>query len=346
MNFTIIDWQDDKVIMIDQRKLPAEETYISHSNYEEVAESIRNMTVRGAPAIGVAAAMGLAIGAKEIEAQNHEEFLTELEKISKILFETRPTAVNLEWALKRMSTLAKSHKDTPLEQLKKILIKEAISIKEKDIHTNQKMGDFGQTLIKDGDTVLTHCNAGALATAGWGTALGVIYSAKKHGKNLKVYADETRPVLQGARLSAWELTQNEIPTTVICDNMAGSLMKKGLIDKVIVGADRIARNGDVANKIGTYPLAVLANYHKVPFYVAAPLSTIDINCPDGNHIPIEERHHHEIRHYNQKQTVPHDAEIYNPAFDVTPHELISAIITEEGILTSTYEKEIVKLFQN
>lgn len=337
MNFEIVTWKDNAVVMIDQRKLPVSEEYVTLHSADQVAEAIRNMTVRGAPAIGVSAAMGIAIAALKSQASRSENLQEELCAVSKTLNETRPTAVNLAWALERMKNFISKKINLSVEELKKEIIQEAILIKEQDIQTNRKMGSYGQEVIDDGDTILTHCNAGALATAGFGTALGVIYAAKEAGKNISVIADETRPVLQGARLSAWELQKNDIPVTVITDNMAASLMAKGLIQKIVVGADRIAANGDTANKIGTYSVAINAKYHNIPFYVAAPFSTIDVQCSSGKDIPIEERNPAEVSELNGKALVPQGVSIKNPAFDVTPADLIKGIITEKGIFKGPFD---------
>lgn len=346
MNFEIVDYKNHNVILLDQRKLPVEETYVTLSHVNDVAEAIRNMTVRGAPAIGVTAAMGLALAAYQSQAKSRVEFNSEILSVSDMLFATRPTAVNLVWALKKMLNLLETHSDTSVEQLKVLFENKAIAIKLQDIADNKAMGQHGQNLLKDGNCILTHCNAGALATAGFGTALGVVYAAVENGKRISVYADETRPVLQGARLTAWELQKNNIPVTVICDNMAASLMAKNKIDKVIVGADRIAANGDTANKIGTYAVAIMAHHHKIPFYVAAPLSTIDISTPNGKMIPIEERASLEVQQLGSTQLTPKDVSVYNPAFDVTPHELITAIITERGIIKPPFAAGLGKLFRD
>jgi methylthioribose-1-phosphate isomerase len=338
--FKIIEWENDKVVMLDQRKLPTEETYITCETWEDVAEAIKNMTIRGAPAIGVAAGMALALWASaSLVARRSSlvEWQSEFNIVSQKLFETRPTAVNLKWGLDRMKRVLGSHKEKPVDEIVKILIQEAKTIKEEDIQTNKTMGEHGQAVLDDGDTVLTHCNAGALATAGWGTAVGVVYSAIQAGKNIKLIADETRPVLQGARLTAWEAQKCGLDVTVICDNMAASLMAKGLINKVIVGADRIAANGDAANKIGTYSVAINAKYHGIPFYVTAPFSTIDPQTPTGKEIPIEERDPLEVSKVGCKQLTPEGVSIKNPAFDVTPNELITGIITEKGIFQAPYK---------
>lgn len=336
--YPVIEWKNDKVYMIDQRILPAEEKFIEHSTYQEVAQSIKEMVIRGAPAIGVAAAMGIALGVLRSEASYQEEFL----KITETISQTRPTAVNLFWAVERMKGVYEKHKEN-LEILKSEMVKEAQLIDKEDFEINKRLGDHGETLLQDGQTILTHCNAGALATAGYGTALGVIRSAVAKGKKITVVADETRPFLQGARLTVWELQQDNIPVKLITDNMAGHLMSKGLINGVVVGADRIARNGDAANKIGTYSVAILAHYHNIPFYVAAPLSTIDYDTPTGEGIPIEERDKEEVTHFQNQLIARPETEVYNPAFDVTPNSLIAAIITEAGILKPPFIKDITRL---
>lgn len=338
-----IDWKDDKVIMLDQRKLPLQEIYKTYEDYKGVADAIKTMVIRGAPAIGVAAAMGVALGALGIGVNTFNEFYEKLLKVCNTLASTRPTAVNLFWAIERMKAVCLLGRDLPIPQLKQLLREEALAIFNEDIESGRNIGRFGHEFLKDGDSVLTHCNAGALATAGYGTALGVIYAAKSAGKSIKVYADETRPRLQGAKLTAWELQKHGLDVTVITDNMAGYLMKQGKVGKVIVGADRIAANGDVANKIGTYSVAVLAEKHKIPFYVAAPISTIDINIPTGNEIPIEERNHDEVTNIDNVQLTPDYVNIYNPAFDVTQSELITAIITDFGVATAPYDRSITEL---
>lgn len=322
--------------MLDQRLLPAEEVWHSYKTYQEVAEAIRTMVVRGAPAIGVAAAIGAWFGARDIETESSWDFYQEFEKICAVLLATRPTAVNLFWALERMKHFAESNLDRSVLELKIGLEYEALAITQEDEKANQQMGQHGESFLADGARVLTHCNAGALATAGYGTALGVIRAAVAAGKKISVIADETRPFLQGARLTAWELQKENIPVTLICDNMAGYLMSKGEIDCVIVGADRIAANGDVANKIGTYTVAVLAKEHNIPFYVAAPVSTIDLSLSDGSLIPIEERDGREITHIKDVQLAPEGIGVRNPAFDVTPHRLVTAIITEHGVVDGDY----------
>ncbi len=330
--------------MLDQRKLPAEEVWIDYTDYQAVAEAIRSMVVRGAPAIGVAAAFGAWFGVREIKAENVEQFMIEFEQICEVLAATRPTAVNLCWALDRMKSFARANLDRSVMELKIGLEYEALAIAEEDVRINKQMGQNGAGLIPDGARVLTHCNAGALATGGYGTALGVIRAAVEAGKKVAVIADETRPFLQGARLTAWELQRDNIPVTLICDNMAGYLMSKGEIDCVIVGADRIAANGDVANKIGTYTVAILAQEHQIPFYVAAPLSTIDMSLSDGSQIPIEERDAREITHVGDYQLAPEGVSVCNPAFDITPNRLVSAIITEQGVVKGEYQQGLAKLF--
>jgi len=329
--------------MIDQRLLPAEEVWLTYKTYQEVAEAIRTMVVRGAPAIGVAAAIGAWFGARDIETESSWDFFQEFEKICAVLAATRPTAVNLSWALERMKHFAQSNLDRSVLELKIGLEYEALAITQEDEKINRQMGKHGESLLVDGARVLTHCNAGALATAAYGTALGVIRAAVEAGKKISVIADETRPFLQGARLTAWELQKDNIPVTLICDNMAGYLMSKGEIDCVIVGADRIAANGDVANKIGTYTVAILAKEHNIPFYVAAPISTIDLSLSDGSQIPIEERDGREITHFKDLRLAPEGVAVRNPAFDVTPHRLINAIITEHGVVTGDYLAGLKKI---
>ena len=330
-----IEWVASKVRVIDQTKLPNEEVYLEFSDYREVAAAIKEMRIRGAPAIGVAAAYGMALGAQGIKTKSISEFLAELRYVSDTLASTRPTAVNLFWALERMNRVAAEGKDT--SQIKTSLIAEARNIDTEGEQANRRIGYNGAQLIKDGFSVLTHCNAGALATEGYGTALGVIRAAREQGKSVCVYADETRPLLQGARLTAWELMQDDIPVTIITDNMAGHFLKSGKIDCIVVGADRIAANGDVANKIGTYSLAVLAMENAVPFYVAAPTSTIDLSISSGDEIPIEERSPDEVTQIQGFYIAPKGAQALNPAFDVTPHSYISAIITDKGVVHEPYE---------
>ena len=331
--------------MIDQRLLPTEELWLEYDGYREVAEAIRSMVVRGAPAIGVAAAFGAAFGARDVAADDFEGFWPAFEEVCEHLAATRPTAVNLFWALDRMKAYARANRSLPLDELKRRLLDEAAAIAREDERINRSMGRFGEPLIPQDARVLTHCNAGALATGGYGTALGVIRAAVEAGKKVAVLADETRPFLQGSRLTAWELARDNIPVTLICDNMAGYLMSKGDIDCVIVGADRIAANGDVANKIGTYTVAVLAREHGLPFYVAAPISTIDFSIPDGSHIPIEERDAREVTHSGDRRMAPEGIAVRNPAFDVTPARLVSAIITERGVVKGDYLQGLKKLVE-
>jgi methylthioribose-1-phosphate isomerase len=345
MSIKPILFENGVLKMIDQRLLPAEEVWLEYTDYRAVAEAIQTMVVRGAPAIGVAAAFGAAFGARTIVATGFEEFMAEFEQVCAHLAATRPTAVNLFWALERMKTCARAHAQLAGTDLKLRLLAEAVEIAEEDERLNRTMGKNGEHLIPDGGRILTHCNAGALATAGYGTALGVIRAAVEAGKKVAVLADETRPWLQGARLTAWELQKDQIPVTLICDNMAGHLMSKGEIDCVIVGADRIAANGDTANKIGTYTVAVLAKEHGIPFYVAAPISTIDLAIPDGSHIPIEERSAREVTHSGERQLAPTGVAVRNPAFDVTPARYITAIITERGVVKGDYQRGLRTLVE-
>jgi methylthioribose-1-phosphate isomerase len=338
-----IKYSNGVMRLIDQRLLPTEEVWLEYSDYQEVAEAIRSMVVRGAPAIGVTAAYGAYFGARAIEADNYKEFVSEFKKVCDVLAGTRPTAVNLVWALERMQSLIRANPDQPVENLKIGLEYEAMAINDEDIRINMSMGRHGAELLPDEVRILTHCNAGALATAGYGTALGVIRAAVAAGKQVTVLADETRPFLQGSRLTAWELQKDQIPTILICDNMAGYLMAKGAIDAVIVGADRVAANGDVANKIGTYTVAVLAKEHNIPFYVAAPTSTIDLQIADGSQIPIEERDTREVTHIGNQQLAPDGIAVFNPAFDVTPARLVSAIITEFGVARDNYTEQLAAL---
>jgi methylthioribose-1-phosphate isomerase len=342
-----IEWTEEGVRMIDQRKLPTIEEYPLFRTYEEVAEAIRVMVIRGAPAIGVAAAMGVALGVRTSGAQTLDALQQDFETITATLAGTRPTAVNLFWAIERMKlTFGKALKSgADRKAIEKILTDEALAIYQQDIDNNKRMGQFGAELMPQSGTILTHCNAGALATAGYGTALGVIRAAIENGKRLKVLADETRPFLQGSRLTAWELWKDDIDVRVISDNMSGSFMRQGLVDAIVVGADRIAANGDVANKIGTYTVAVLARQHDIPFYVAAPLSTLDLATPDGSHIPIEQRTPTEVTHVGNTRIVPEGVEVFNPAFDVTPNEFVTAIITEVGIARAPYTQSLAKLMK-
>jgi len=343
MSIKPIEYRDGICRMIDQRLLPTQEVWLEYTDYQGVAEAIQTMVVRGAPAIGVAAAFGAAFGARDILADNFAAFTDQFEQVCAVLAATRPTAVNLFWALERMQRIAKEHHELPLAQLKERLLQEALDVATEDEQINRTMGAHGAPLIGDGSRVLTHCNAGALATGGYGTALGVIRAAVESGKKIMVYADETRPFLQGSRLTAWELHRDGIPVTLICDNMAGALMSQGEIDCVIVGADRIAANGDVANKIGTYTVAVLAKEHNLPFYVAAPISTIDPTLADGSLIPIEERDEREVTHCANTRLAPEGIGVRNPAFDVTPARLVSAIITERGVARGDYQNALAEL---
>jgi methylthioribose-1-phosphate isomerase len=337
-----MDWQDDAVVMIDQRKLPTVEVWVRCRTAPEVAKAIKTMVIRGAPAIGVAAAMGIALGMKRSTATGTAKFAAEFQKTCDLLASTRPTAVNLFWAISRMKRVFATTVEGggSVSDIKVRLEAEARAIEAEDVQNCRSMGAHGQTLVPPGARILTHCNAGALATAGYGTALGVIRAAVEAGKHVTVLADETRPFLQGARLTAWELVRDGIDTTVIPDNCAGTLMRQGLIDLVVVGADRIAANGDVANKVGTYTVAVLAREHGIPFYVAAPVSTIDLATPDGHGIPIEERPAREVTHVGGVRMTPEGARIRNPAFDVTPHAFVAAIITEQGLCRAPYEESL------
>ncbi len=337
-----IEWRDDAVVMVDQRKLPAEEIYVSCRTAAEVARAIKTMVIRGAPAIGVAAAMGLALGVKKSTSTGTQKLAADFYKLCELMASTRPTAVNLFWAIERMkqSFAAGVTAGESVEQLKARLVAEAGAIHDEDVASCRAIGAFGASVVPDHARILTHCNAGALATAGYGTALGVIRGAIESGKTVAVFADETRPFLQGARLTAWELVKDGIDTTVITESMAAPLMRDGRIDLVVVGADRIAANGDTANKIGTYTVALVAREHGVPFYVAAPVSTIDLDTPDGRRIPIEERDSREVTHVKSVRLAPEGAKVFNPAFDVTPHALIAGIITERGIARAPYTESL------
>ncbi len=341
-------WEEDALYLLDCRKLPQEEEYLICENYEQLSYAIEELVVRGAPAIGVAAAYGVVLGfneayAKQLDIEKRNALIVNsIHRLSR----TRPTAVNLFWALDRMEKVFLDNKNENHYNLKKILLKEANKIYNEDIEINKNIGKYGKTLINKGDNILTHCNAGALATAGYGTALGVIRSAHDEGKNIHVYIDETRPLLQGSRLTAWELLKENIPATLIADNMAAYLMQLDKVDLVIFGADRIANNGDVANKIGSYSLAVLAKYHNIPLYVAAPTSTIDFDLNSGDEIPIEYRNKEELRTLYGKTTAPKTIDVFNPAFDVTPNKLIDGIITELGILKPPFTDSIIKLKNN
>ena len=335
--FETVAWTNRGTVrLIDQTRLPAEESYVECQDFAAVYHAIRSMQVRGAPAIGVAAAMGMALGALAIRAEDLSTFFAELERLAQEMVTARPTAVNLAWAVRRILRCAQKHRDLPLGAVRDALVREACLMKEEDVAANRAIGRHGQALLPDGARVLTHCNAGALATAGYGTALGVIRAAVEAGKRLTVWVDETRPFLQGARLTAWELHRDGIPVTLITDNMAGHFMQRGQVDAVVVGADRIAANGDTANKIGTYALAVLARAHGIPFYVAAPLSTVDLEVADGSGIPIEERAPEEVTHLAGRPLAPDGVGAANPAFDVTPAAYIAAIATEQGIARAPY----------
>lgn len=338
-------WEDAKVMMPDQTLLPGELKIIGCETVEQVWEAIRKLRVRGAPALGVAAAYGVIVGLKDYQKSSVEVFDARLQEVCGYLATSRPTAVNLFWALERMKSTRRELTSTDPKKIWERLFEEAEKIRTEDEITCSAIGRHGQQLVPDPGTIITHCNAGALATAGIGTALAVIYAAHEAGKKVQVYADETRPLLQGSRLTAWELMENDIPVTVICDNMAAVVMRKKKVDCCVVGADRIASNGDAANKIGTYGLSILAKYHNVPFYVAAPLSTIDMSLPSGEEIPIEERDSEEICCGFGKRTAPKEANVYNPAFDVTPAENIAAIITEKGVLRAPYSESIKKAFE-
>lgn len=331
MNFKTLEWADGCLVILDQTRLPLQVEYLDCKNFEDVAKAIKDLNIRGAPAIGIAGAFGVVLGMQNREYKNWEEYQNRLNQVISILENTRPTAVNLFWALDRMRKMAEINKHKNFEELNQLLLREAILIHQEDRLMCQRIGEHGASLLEDGNTVLTHCNAGALATGGIGTALGIIYTAQAQGKRIKVFADETRPVLQGARLTVWELKQEGVDVTLICDNTAAFLMKKKKIDCVIVGADRVAKNGDVANKIGTYNLAVLAKAHDLPFYVAAPSSSFDSAIENGEKIRIEERSKDEVTNWFGKRIAPLDTSVWSPAFDVTPAEWITAYITEEGI---------------
>jgi methylthioribose-1-phosphate isomerase len=337
-----LEWLPTGVNFLDQTKLPLEETYVLATDYKQVATVIRDMIVRGAPAIGVSAAMGMAIGIDRSTATTLPALTTEVAVIAKTLAETRPTAVNLFWGIDEIRNLFNTlaAKNTPIPEIKSAVVAKARRMYDEDIAACKQMGAHGASLLPQEGTVLTHCNAGALATCGYGSALGVIRAAIERGHKIDVFADETRPFLQGARLTAWELMKDNIPTTVLCDNMAAALMRQGRIQAVIVGADRIAANGDVANKIGTYGVSILAREHNIPFYVAAPWSTLDLATAHGDLIPIEQRAATEVTHSNGKQMTPHGVAIENPAFDVTPAKYVTAIITERGVLRAPYEQSI------
>lgn len=349
LNIIPVKWSDEGVLMLDQRLLPTEEKWLTLTTYDDVAKGIKDMVVRGAPAIGVSAAYGIALGAKSFVGTNIDDLDEEIDYVSGVLAATRPTAVNLFWAIDRMKkTFQRARSEgKSVSEIKQILVDDAKAIHDEDIESQRLIAQYGGELLNDNDTVLTHCNAGALATGGvWGTALGVIRGAVDQGKHVAVIADETRPYLQGARLTAWELMQDEIPVTLITDNMSGHVMKKGRVQAVVVGSDRIAANGDVANKIGTYMVAVLAKRHGIPFYVAAPLSTVDLNTPTGDEIPIEERDIREVTHVKDIQLAPDEANVSNYAFDVTPNDLVTAIITEKGVARAPYIESLKRQFED
>ncbi len=332
-----LEWKGNRVIMLDQRLLPQKETYRVCRDYRQVAQAIREMVIRGAPAIGVAAAMGVALGVRKTSEGNFDR---ELERILLTLAKTRPTAVNLFWALERMRKVYRENRSRGVESVKRVLKDEAVKIYKEDIAANKQLGKFGADLLRNARRIMTYCNAGALATAGYGTALGVIRALKGSGRPIEVWVNETRPFLQGARLTAWELKKEKIPATLVTDNTAGYLMQSGKVDAVVVGCDRVAANGDVANKIGTYGIAVLAKRHGVPFYVAGPTSSIDLDCASGKDIPIEQRNPNEVSHIFGRAIAPKGIKVFNPAFDVTPQELISALITENGVIHPPYAHNI------
>jgi methylthioribose-1-phosphate isomerase len=340
-----IEYVDGVVRMIDQTRLPTEKVFVDCKTIEEVGEAIKTMIIRGAPAIGVAAAMGVSLGADTISASSFDVFFKEMEQQCDHLGKSRPTAVNLAWAINRMKQVARDSRNLSIPELKIRLREEALTILTEDISINQSMGQHGQALVENGNAILTHCNAGALATAGFGTALGVVRASVNAGKNIRVLANETRPFLQGARLTAWELKEDNIPVKLITDSMCGFFMKKGEIDLVVVGADRIAGNGDVANKIGTYMVAVLAKENNIPFYVAAPVSTLDLSLASGDEIPIEERSAEEVVSFNNKRISPEGIEVGHPAFDITPNKLVTAIITEEGIARPPFTESLKAMAQ-
>ncbi|MBP7836187.1 MAG: S-methyl-5-thioribose-1-phosphate isomerase [Candidatus Omnitrophica bacterium] len=344
MKINTIEWKNNRVRLIDQTKLPAKLEYVNIDKMEELWSAIKLLKVRGAPALGAAAALGVYLGIKDAQAKDFKAFARELDKVAKYVASSRPTARNLFWGIERAAKAALESKDKNPLTLKKLILQEALKIVEEDRLSCRQLAGYGSKLIKDGDTILTICNAGILATIDYGTALGVIYRAKAEGKRIKIFASETRPLLQGSRLSAWELKKSGIDVTVICDNMAASLMQQGKINKVIAGADRIAANADSANKIGTYSLAVLSRYHNIPFYIAAPASTFDLSSKSGKDIPIEERNSREVSELLfRKKVAPEGAKVFNPAFDVTPHNLISAIITDKGVIRPPYRKNIKRV---
>lgn len=344
--FKTVEWKKDRIVLLDQTRLPGEEVYVECREVRELAECIRRLVIRGAPALGIAVAMGIALGVGKVKTEEVGKLRDEFEHICKIFAATRPTAVNLFWSIERMRKTWELSARTGVEGIKERLKKEALKIYQEDIEINREMGKQGRVLIKDGDRILTHCNAGALGTAGYGTALGVIRAAKEEGKKIEVFACETRPVLQGARLTTWELKKSRIKVTVVTDGAAGFLMQKKMVDLVITGSDRIAANGDSANKIGTYALALSAKAHNLPFYIAAPLSTFDIGIRSGREIPIELRSEQEVTHIMGKRFVPEGVTAWNPAFDVTPAQYISAIITEKGIVRKPYVRNIQRIMKS
>ncbi len=342
MPIATIEWIGGKVRIIDQTKLPRKLVRLGIGDARSMWRAIKKLQIRGAPAIGVAGAFGVVLGIKGVKTKDYGKFKKRLSEVVRYLGSSRPTAVNLFWALERMQRCAERHSAKPISEIKAILLAEARGIMKEDRDICRRMAAFGAGLVKSGDRILTHCNAGGLATVDYGTALGVLFKAKEQGKRIKVFVDETRPLLQGARLTTWELMKEKIDVTLICDNMAASLMKEGAVDKIFVGADRIAGNGDVANKIGTYNLAVLADFHKVPLYVVAPVSTFDLSLAAGRDIPIEERGAAEVREIMGKRIAPASVKVYNPAFDVTPAALVAAIVTEKGILRPPFAGSIKK----
>ncbi len=345
MSIQTVEWVKNSIKIIDQNKLPHKLEFLFCKDIDSLYNAIKNMNIRGAPALGVVGAFGIVLAAYNSKAETYKELSRDLKKAGDYLKTSRPTAVNLFWAIDRMLRKFKSLKEKSISAINKYLLKEALNIRQEDKRICRNIGEYGAKLINDGDNILTHCNAGGLATSDFGTALGIIYTAQKQNKAIHVYVDETRPRLQGARLTCWELQYNKIPYTLICDNMAADLMHKGKIDKIIVGADRIAKNGDTANKIGTYSLAVLSNFHKIPFYVAAPLSTFDSQISNGVAIVVEERDEDEIKEFCGKSIAPVEAKVYNPAFDITPCNLITAIITEKGIMEFPFDEKIKKICQ-
>lgn len=340
-----IEWRDDHVRIIDQTYLPKREVYSDIRDVGRMWESIKKLRVRGAPAIGIAAAYGFYMGIKDLPENTFQSFWVEIERVAEYLETARPTAINLKWSLDRLKTTIQAHKDKDISEIKDIVLKTATTIHDEDKRTCKKIGENGVKLVKKGAKILTHCNTGSLATGQYGTALSVIFHAHEGGNKIQVWVDETRPLLQGARLTSWELMNAEIPMKLITDSTAGSLMQRGEVDMVITGADRVAANGDTANKIGTYPLAVVAKENDIPFYVAVPLSTVDVNLENGDNIPIEEREGDEITAFNGSEVAPKKVETYNPAFDVTPHKYITAFITEKGVIEPPFDNGFKKLFE-